>query len=211
LTTMLGTDILTFQEFMTKEPLPLATIQAAVFEFLQNRDDVVIFGAQAVNAYVSEPRMTQNIDLMSVRAEEVVLEIREYLSQKFYIAVRDREVKEGTGYRLYQVQSSSDRPLVDVRKVNGLPEARRIENVLVMAPAELVASKVISYYRRRGKPKSGTDWRDLALLLLAFPELKQASGAVFDRLVAAGSSENILEWWQEVVEMEIEDEEDEGY
>lgn len=208
---MLGTDILTFQEFMTKEPLPLATIQAAVFEFLQNRDDVVIFGAQAVNAYVSEPRMTQDIDLMSVRAEEVVLEIREYLSQKFYIAVRDQEVKEGTGYRLYQVQSSGNRHLVDVRKVNDLPEARRIENVLVMAPAGLVASKVISYYRRRGKPKSGTDWRDLALLLLVFPELKQASGVVFDRLVAAGSSENILEWWQEVVEMEIEEEEDEGY
>jgi Nucleotidyl transferase AbiEii toxin, Type IV TA system len=208
---MLGADILTFQEFMTKEPLPLATIQAAVFEFLQNRDDVVIFGAQAVNAYVSEPRMTQDIDLMSVRAEEVVLEIREYLSQKFYIAVRVREVKEGVGYRVYQVQSSGNRHLVDVRKVTNLPEARRIENVLVMAPAELVASKVISYYRRRSKPKSGTDWRDLALLLLAFPELKQASGAVFDCLVAAGSSENILAWWQEVVEMEIEDEEDEGY
>jgi len=208
---MLGADILTFQEFMTKEPLPLAIVQSAVFEFLQGRDDVVVFGAQAVNAYVSEPRMTQDIDLMSVRAEELVREIRDYVSQKFYIAARVREVKEGVGYRLYQVQSSGNRHLVDVRKVSDLPEARRIENVLVMAPAELVASKIISYYRRRGKPKSGTDWRDLALLLLAFPELKQVSGAVFDRLVAAGSSENILAWWREVVEMEIEDEEDEGY
>lgn len=208
---MLGADILTFQEFMTKEPLPLAIVQSAVFEFLQGRDDVVVFGAQAVNAYVSEPRMTQDIDLMSVRAEELVREIRDYLSQKFYIAARVREVKEGVGYRLYQVQNSGNRHLVDVRKVSDLPEARRIENVLVMAPAELVASKVISYYRRRGKPKSGTDWRDLALLLLAFPELKQEAGAVFDRLVAVGSSENILEWWREVVEMEIEDEEDEGF
>ncbi|MGB6166879.1 MAG: hypothetical protein WBF52_04775, partial [Geitlerinemataceae cyanobacterium] len=129
--TTLGTDFLTFQEFMTKEPLPLATIQAAVFEFLQNRDDVVVFGAHAVNAYVSEPRMTQDIDLMSIQAEEFVREIREYLSQKFYIAVRDREVKEGTEYRLYQVQSSGDRHLVDVRKVNDLPEAQRIEQVLV--------------------------------------------------------------------------------
>ena len=58
---MLGADILSFQEFMTKEPLPLATIQAAVFEFLRDRDDVVVFGAQAVNAYVGEPRMTQDI------------------------------------------------------------------------------------------------------------------------------------------------------
>jgi len=58
---VLGTDILSFQEFMSKEPLPLATIQAAVFEFLRDRDDVVVLGAQAVNAYVGEPRMTQDI------------------------------------------------------------------------------------------------------------------------------------------------------
>lgn len=95
--------------------------------------------------------------------------------------------------------------------MNDLPEAQRIEQVLVMAPAALVASKVISYYQRRGKPKSGTDWRDLAMLLLAFPELKQESGSVFNCLIAAGSSEKILEWWREVVDMEIEEEEDEGY
>jgi hypothetical protein len=69
---MLGADILSFREFMTNEPLPLATIQAAVFEFLWNRNDIVVFGAQAVNAYVDEPRMTQDINLISVRAEELV-------------------------------------------------------------------------------------------------------------------------------------------
>ncbi|HAZ49399.1 MAG TPA: hypothetical protein DDW76_06930 [Cyanobacteria bacterium UBA11369] len=208
---MLGADILTFREFMTREPLPLATIQAAVFEFLRNRNDVVVFGAQAVNAYVGEPRMTQDIDLMSVRAEELIEELREYLSQKFYIALRVREVKEGQGYRLYQVQSSGNRHLVDVRKVSDLPSAQRIEQVLLMAPAELIASKLISYYQRRGKPKSGTDWRDLAMLLLAFPELKQESGEVLNCLLAAGTNERILELWQEVVRMEIEEEEDEGY
>ena len=208
---MLGADILTFQEFMTREPLPLATIQAAVFEFLRDRNDIVVFGAQAVNAYVGEPRMTQDIDLMSVRAEELVEELREYLSQRFYIALRVREVKEGQGYRLYQVQSSGNRHLVDVRKVSDLPSAQRIEQVLVMAPAELIASKLISYYQRRGKPKSGTDWRDLAMLLLTFPELKQESSQVLNCLLAAGTSEKILELWQEVVRMEIEEEEDEGY
>ena len=50
---MLGADILTFQEFITREPLPLATIQAGVFEFLPAREDVVVFGAQAVNAYLT--------------------------------------------------------------------------------------------------------------------------------------------------------------
>jgi hypothetical protein len=208
---MIGADILTFQEFMTKESLPLATIHAAVFEFLRDRNDVVLFGAQAVNAYVDEPRMTQDIDLMSVRAEELVQELREYLSQRFYIAVRVREVKEGQGYRLYQVQNSGNRHLVDVRQVRNLPETQRIEQVLVMAPAELIASKLISFYQRRGKPKSGTDWRDLAMLLLAFPELKQESSQVLNCLRVAGTSEDILKLWREVVEMEIEEEEDEGY
>ena len=59
---MFGADVLTFREFMMGESLPLATVQQAVLEFLQGRDDVVVFGAQAVNAYVSEPRMTQDFD-----------------------------------------------------------------------------------------------------------------------------------------------------
>jgi len=208
---MLGTDILSFQEFMTQESLPLATIQAAVFEFLRERNDVVIFGAQAVNAYVGEPRMTQDIDLMSIRAQELVEELREYLSQRFYIAARVREVKEGQGYRLAQVQKSGNRHLIDVRQVENLPLAQRIEQVLVMAPAELIASKVISYYQRWGKPKSGTDWRDLAMLLLTFPELKQETSEVLSCLRVAGSNEKILELWWEMVEMEIQQEDDDEY
>lgn len=208
---MLGTDILSFREFMTQETLPLATIQAAVFEFLRDRDDVVVFSAQAVNAYVEEPRMTQDIDLMSVRAEELVEELQRFLGERFHIAVRVQEVKQGEGYRIYQTQKSGNRHLVDVRKVKDLPPAQRIEQVLVMAPAELIASKVISYHQRRGKPKSGTDWRDLAVLLLAFPELKQESSQVLDYLRAVAASEKILELWREIVEMAIEPEEDEGY
>lgn len=45
-----------------QESLPLATIQEAVPDFLRGRSDAVVFGAQAVNAYVDEPRMTQDID-----------------------------------------------------------------------------------------------------------------------------------------------------
>ena len=66
---MIVTDgALTFREFMMREPLPLATIHEAVLEFLRGRDDVVLFDAQAVNAYVDEPRMTQDVDLLAVRA-----------------------------------------------------------------------------------------------------------------------------------------------
>ena len=46
---------LTFQEFMMGASLPLATFQQTVREFLRGRDDAVVFGAQAANAYVDEP------------------------------------------------------------------------------------------------------------------------------------------------------------
>ena len=40
---MFDAGTLTFQEFLMREPLPLATIQNAVLEFLRGRDDVVVF------------------------------------------------------------------------------------------------------------------------------------------------------------------------
>jgi hypothetical protein len=67
---MLNAGVLTFHEFAMGEPLPLTTLHAAVLEFLRQRDDAVLFGAQAVNAWVNEPRMTQDIDLLSPRADD---------------------------------------------------------------------------------------------------------------------------------------------
>ena len=194
-----------------RESLPLSTIHGAVFEFLKNRDDAVVFGAQAVNAYVDEPRMTQDVDLMSTRAADLAEELRQHLNELFHVAIRLREIGEGKGYRLYQVQKTGNRHLVDLRPVTTLPLANRIGQILVMAPAELIASKVISYYQRRGKPKSGTDWRDLALLLLQFPELKSESSLVTACLKEAGASDAHLEVWQELINTPItlEDEEDE--
>jgi hypothetical protein len=208
---MFEADVLTFQEFMAQEPLPLATIHHAVLEFLRDRNDVVVFGAQAVNAYVSEPRMTQDIDLLSSRASEFSQELREYLSQRFHIAVRVRQVSEGRGYRVFQVRKSGNRHLVDIRPVQTLPRARRIAQVLVMAPEELIASKVIAYHLRRGKPKSGTDWRDLAMLLLTFPHLKHDPSPVVDCLRVAGADAAVLAVWEELVSQEIQpsDEDDE--
>jgi hypothetical protein len=209
---MIGTGMLTFREFMMQEPLPLSTIQNAVLEFLRGRDDAVLFGAQAVNAYVPEPRMTQDVDLMSNRAAELAEELRERLSQEFHIAVRVRQVAGGRGYRVYQVQKSGNRHLVDLHVVNNLPQAQRIEQILVMSPAELIASKVIAYARRQGKPKSGTDWRDVALLLLTFPELKRVSGEVLERLQAAHADAQTLAIWQQLATQEImPEDEDEDF
>jgi hypothetical protein len=208
---MLNAGALTFQEFAMREPLPLATIHQAVLDFLRGRDDVVVFGATAVNAYVSEPRMTQDIDLMSTRARELAEELRVYLSDRFHVAVRVRVIGGGKGYRLFQVQKSGNRHLVDVRPVESLPEARSIEGVWVATPPELIARKVMSYHARRGKPKAGTDWRDLAVLLLTFPELKSDSGPVAGALNSLNASQEVLDEWHGLVRQEISvpDDEDE--
>jgi hypothetical protein len=202
---------LTFQEFIMNESLPLATIQEAVLEFLRGREDAVVFGAQAVNAYVPEPRMSQDIDLLSPRAEELAEELRTHLSNRFHVAIRVREVADGRGYRLYQIQKSGNRHLVDIRFVPILPPSRRIAQVLVASPEELIALKVIAYHLRRGQPKSGTDWRDIAMLLLAFPELKQDHGLVTERLKAEKAGEEVLKLWRELANQEIQttDEDDE--
>ncbi len=206
---MFGDGVLTFREFVMGEPLPLATIREAILEFLRDRDDVVLFDAQAVNAYVGEVCMTQDIDLLSNRSAGLVDELRQYLSERFHIAERQREIGDGRGYRLYQTQKSGNRHLVDVRPVVHLPDAQRIERVLVLSPVELIVSKVISYHQRRGKPKSGTDWHDLAVLLLTFPELKRDPGPVGERLQAAGVDSQVMELWKELVAQEVTPEDDE--
>lgn len=200
---MLNADVLTFREFIMQESLPLSVVHSAVLEFLRGRVDVVVFGAQAVNAYVAEPRMTQDVDLVSTRAAALAQELREYLSSRFQIAVRVREIGEGRGFRLYQVQKTGNRHLVDIRAVETLPLARRIDTIMVMAPAELIASKVIAYAARRGQPKSGTDWRDLAMLLLVFPELKSESSLVTDCLRSAGVGADVFEVWRNLAASEI--------
>jgi len=186
-----------------REQLPLATIHDAVLEFLRGRDDVIVFGAQAVNAYVSEPRMSQDIDLLSTRADELAEEIRQYLSDRFRIAVRVRTIGAGKGHRLFQIQKPRNRHLVDVRNTESLPHAERIEDVLVISPPELIAHKVISYHARRGQPKSGTDWRDLAMLLLTFPELKKEEGAVGDALKLIGADEDVIQTWREFIAADL--------
>lgn len=201
---MFNAGVLTFQEFAMQEPLPLATIHEAVLEFLRGRDDAVVFEAQAVNAYVSEPRMTQDIDLLSTRAEQLAQDLRQYLAARFQIAIRVREIGQGRGYRIYQVQKAGNRHLVDIRPTETLPATMRLAQVLVIAPVDLIASKVIAYQSRRGNPKAGTDWRDLAMLLLRFPELKSDAGPVADRLRTLSTSTEVLDTWRELVSQPIE-------
>ncbi len=192
-----------------QEILPLATIQNAVLEFMRGREDAILFGAQAVNAYVDEPRMTQDIDILSPRAEALAVELQAYLHNRFQIAIRVRKVAEGMGFRIYQIRKEGNRHLVDLREVDTPPASQRIAEVLVATPPELIARKVIAYHQRRGSPKSGTDWRDIALLLLTFPELKMETGPVSERMQTLGADPAAVTTWKEIIAQEIPAQDDE--
>jgi hypothetical protein len=120
-------------------------------------------------------------------------------------------IGEGKGYRLFQIQKTGNRHLVDVRPVETLPDSNLIEDVLIISVTELIARKVISYHSRKGQPKAGTDWRDLAMLLLKFPELKTEEGTISETLRSIGANEESMNAWRELVEQEISlpDDEDE--
>lgn len=200
-----GEGSLTFQEFAMKEPLPLATVHEAVLEFLRGRTDAVLFGAHAVNLYVSEPRMTQDVDILALKAVELVEELRVYLNQRFHIAVRTREIRDGLGYRIYQMQKPKNRHLVDVRPVSEFPPTERVADILVVTPAEVIAGKVRAFQDRRNKPKGYTDMRDLLMLFTARPELKTSAGPVRERLLADGADAALLALWDELAARELEE------
>ena len=209
---MFGDGALAFQEFAMSESLPLATVHDAVLEYLRGRDDAVLQGAQAVNAYVDEPRMTHDVDILALRAEDFSDGLRRHLNDHFPIAVRVRNIRDGLGFRLYQLRKPKNRHLVDIRSIDALPPNQPIADILVLTPVELVASKVLSYHNRKDRPKGFTDLRDLAVLLLAFPELKAASGHVRDRLEELAQDDALASTWNEIVTQEIQlDDEDEEF
>jgi len=197
---MRGAGVLTFQEYAMREPLPLATIHEALLDFLRGRKDVVLFGAQAVNAYSSEPRMTQDIDLLSTDAKNLAEKLKSFLSEKFHIAVRIREIGD-KGLRIYQVRKEGNRHLIDIRSITEFPDTEIIEEIQVLSPLELIVSKVISFQSRYGKPKSWTDRRDLAVLLLQFPELKEK---VVGNLQTKNVGKAVLETWAEIARQDFQ-------
>lgn len=206
---MFGDGSLSFREFLIREPLPLAAIHDAVLIFLRGHDDAVLFGAQAVNAYVDESRMPQDVDILSPRAKLLAEELRQHLNKEFHMAVRVCDVAEGKGYRLFQIHKPKNRHLVDTRQVAVLPPSRRVQNVLVLCPEELIATKVVAFRSRSGNPKSFTDRRDLAVLLLRSPKLKSETGVVRDRLIAGGADAATLAAWSRIVREKIAPERDE--
>lgn len=200
---MFDAGTLTFQEFAMAEELPLAAIQRAILEFLRGRSDAAVFGAQAVNAYVSEPRMTQDVDVLTVEAKGLAEDLRQFLSDRFHIAVRARAVSRQRGFRVYQLRKPENRHLADIRAVKQLPATKEVDEVQIVSPEELIAGKVISYFNRQGQPKAWSDRRDLAVLLLEFPALKQETGPVLGILQERCVDPAIVQTWHELVKQEI--------
>ena len=208
---MFGDGALTLREFAVGESLPLARIHDAVLQFLRHRDDAALFGAQAVNAYVDEPRMTQDVDIMSPQAAQLAEELRAHLANTFHIAVRIRAVAEGRGLRVFQLREPKNRHLADVRQVAELPPTRTAADIRVPTPEELIAQKVMASVRLTGQPKSDTDRRDVKVLLLAYPELKRADSPVRARLIAVGADAITLEAWDAFAREAVAPEGDEEF
>jgi hypothetical protein len=201
---------LTLREYMTHEKVPLADITRAVAKLISGRRDVVLFGAQAVNAYVGEERMTSDIDVISTNAEKLAEDLREHLAKQFHIAVRVRPMtKKGAGFRVYQLMKPKNRSLVDVRQETRLPASKSRGGVQVVEPVTLLAMKVKSYVARRNQIKGDTDRVDIRRMLATFPELRKERGAVTDKLVADGVSDVVLAVWFEFVGEQLEPESDE--
>ena len=97
--------------------------------------------------------------------------------------------------------------MINIRYVSEFPELEIIRNIQVLSPLELIVSKIISFQSRYGKPKSWTDRRDLAVLLLRFPELKEKISVV---LKAKNVGEKVLEIWTEIAsqDFQFEDEDE---
>ena len=193
---------------MAHEEVPLATLFREVLSELAGRDDVALFGAQAVNAYCEPARMTADLDVLSTRAEELIEALKQHLATRFHLALRVREVANGAGYRLYQVRKPKNRHLVDVRQVAELPPSQRIEGVAVAMPAELVAMKVLSIQARQGREKELSDRLDAVRLLRTFPDLKSEAGPVSERLRELHAPPQALAVWRELVSQQVEPDDD---
>ncbi|MDI7268104.1 MAG: hypothetical protein QME96_08935 [Myxococcota bacterium] len=196
-----------------REPVPLYRVQEAIYAFCRHRPDIVVFGAQAVNLYSSQPRMTQDFDLLAPRPAELAAELAQALHDRLHIAARVREIRPGVAYRIFQVRKDANRHLADVRLADfPIEPAVERDGIRYVPPALLVALKVCALTRRRYAPKGATDLADLRRLLLADRKLR-TSGAVRKALGRIGADEAALRTWDEILAAPVVADEDidEGY
>ena len=189
---------ITLHEVNQPMEVSLSEIHRSILTRLQNRPDLVVFGAYAVNAYLKpqDVRMTADINIQALQGKSLASDISQYLPQKFYIATRIREIGDGKAWRIYQILKSGNRNLVDIRQVETLPNFEVINDLQILAPLELIEAKVMSAYARQQQPKGFSDLRDLYSLMLTFPEL-------VDRIQLKSQNEKLLEFWQSLQSQDI--------
>jgi hypothetical protein len=191
--------MLTATEYLMRESLPLYRVHEAIFDFCRGRPEVTIFGAQAVNLYVSDPRMTQDVDLFSPTPRETAEALAAALNTAFHIAVRVREIAGGKAYRVYQLRNEGSRHFADVRAVEfRLDDATERDGIRYASLPLMVAMKVFALAKRRLAPKGATDLADVRRLLLAHPELRAADGPVGEALQRIGATAEIVRVWEEL-------------
>ena len=209
---MYGDTPLSLHEFIAHEEHPVSVVHEAIFAFLRGRKDCVIFGAQAVNAYARDARMTEDVDVLALDAGALAEALRELLAGKFHIAVRVRALPNPLAFRVYQLRKEGNRNLVDVRGVEALPPLREIGGLQIIAPEHLIAQKIIAYAARKGQLKSWTDRRDIGALLLEFPEYRNAPSPVTDIIRSQGAAEPLVSLCEEILREEIVlENDDDGY
>jgi hypothetical protein len=191
--------MLTATEYTMREPLPLYRVHEAIFDFCRGRSELTIFGAQAVNIYVPEPRMTQDVDIFSPTPSETAEALATALNEAFHVAVRVREIAGGKAYRVYQLRSEGNRHLADVRLTEfALDDATELEGIRYVSLPLMVAMKASALAKRKLAPKGATDLADVRRLLLAHPELRKAEGPVSDAIQRIGAGEEVTRVWEEL-------------
>src|SRR5277367_137795 len=103
---MLNNIPITIQEVMSNNRPTITEIFEVVLGYLRGRDDVVVFGAHAVNDYLDEDvrRTTGDIDIMSTHADRVAADLTMLLHDRLHVATRLREVAKGRGYRVFRLR-----------------------------------------------------------------------------------------------------------
>jgi len=191
--------MLTAREFLRNEPLPLYRVQEAIFEFCRGRQDLTIFGVQAVNVHVSEPRMTQHVDIFSPTPHETAEQLAAALNHAFHVAVGVCEIAGGKAYRVYQLRSEGNRHLADIRLVEfPLEDSIEQQGVRYASLPLMIALKALALSKRRLSPKGGTDLADVRRMLLAHPELRANDGPVVEAIGRIGGGDDVAGVWEEL-------------
>lgn len=175
--------MLALSEHIMQEPIPLAAVQAAIFDFCRGRRDLCVFGAQAISQHTRVPRMTDDVELMAEDPEGAARELARWLAERFphQLAARVRAVKRGDrvlGYRVYQTRSEEmggNRHLAGARILDVPRDAIEVAGGVQYTGAPLTLAMKLHAATVRSNPlKRDQDRVDARRLILALPDLQAA-------------------------------------